>query len=99
MSDTRKAASGARVELVRRTRTNGTEAPLRDCVREAIEEFFEHLDGHPCRGLYEMVLSEVEGPLLEAVMEHTEGNQSSAAEILGINRGTLRKKLREYKLL
>ena len=75
------------------------EAPLRDCVREAIDEFFAHLDGHPCHGLYAMVLAEVEAPLLESVMRHTGGNQSSAAEILGMNRGTLRKKLREHGLL
>ena len=99
MSEARKTAEGAHLALVRKKHANGSEAPLRDCVREAIEEFFEHLDGHPCQGLYEMVLNEVEGPLLEAVMQHTDGNQSSAAEILGINRGTLRKKLREHKLL
>ena len=91
-------AEGTYHGLVKGKRT-GTEAPLRDCVREAIEEFFQHLDGHPCRGLYDLVMAEVEAPLLEAVMRHTGGNQSSAAEILGINRGTLRKKLRAYKLL
>jgi Fis family transcriptional regulator len=76
--------------------TNGL---LRDCVHRAIEDFFAHLDGHPCQGLYAMVLAEVEAPLLESVMTHAQGNQRVAAEFLGISRGTLRKKLRDYSLV
>lgn len=76
--------------------TNGL---LRDCVHDAIEDFFAHLDGHPCQGLYAMVLAEVEAPLLESVMMHAQGNQRVAAEVLGISRGTLRKKLRDYSLV
>ncbi|MDR1012522.1 MAG: DNA-binding transcriptional regulator Fis [Coxiellaceae bacterium] len=72
--------------------------PLNKYVREIIEEYFERLDGHKVTNLYEMVLHEIEGPLLRAVMNHTKNNQSSAATILGINRGTLRKKLKQYKL-
>ena len=72
--------------------------PLRVCVRNALNNYFQHLDGHDTSGLHHMVIGEVEAPLLEAVLEHTDGNQSRAAEILGINRGTLRKKLREYDL-
>lgn len=78
--------------------SNGAGAPLHECVREAVENFFTHLDGHPCRGLYRMVMTEVEAPLLKAVLEQTGGNQSAAAELLGINRGTLRQKLRKYEL-
>lgn len=72
--------------------------PLNKCVREALEEYFEHLDGHKITNLYEMVLNEVEAPLFKAVMKHTKNNQSNAAMLLGINRGTLRKKLKQYKL-
>jgi len=73
-------------------------APLNKHVREALEEYFERLDGHKVTNLYEMVLSEIEAPLFKAVLKHTKNNQSSAASILGLNRGTLRKKLKQYKL-
>ena len=72
---------------------------LRECVHTAIDTFFEHLDGQPATNLYDMVISEVEGPLLHAVMQHTKDNQSKASELLGINRGTLRKKLKQHNLL
>lgn len=75
-----------------------TAEPLRDCVRTAVENYFEQLEGYRTSGLYEMVIGEVEAPLLETVMRHTRGNQSQAAEVLGINRGTLRKKLKTYHL-
>ena len=78
---------------------NPEEKPLRECVRIAIDTFFKHLDGHPVTNLYDMVMHEVEGPLLAAVMEHTKDNQSKASELLGINRGTLRKKLKQHNLL
>jgi Fis family transcriptional regulator len=70
--------------------------PLRDCVRDAVDYYFAQLGGYPADGLYQLVLREVEAPLLECVLRHAQGNQSRAAEILGINRGTLRKKLKEY---
>ena len=72
--------------------------PLRTYVRDAIENYFAELDGHETKGLYRMVLSEVEAPLLEAVMHYTRGNHTKAADLLGINRGTLRKKLKQYNL-
>jgi len=72
---------------------------LKECVRTAIDQFFELLDGQPASDLYDMVLSEVEAPLLEVVMKHTRDNQSKASEVLGLNRGTLRKKLKQYDLL
>lgn len=72
--------------------------PLRACVRSAMENYFEHLDGHTTSHLHELVMSEVEAPLLEAVLEHTGGNQTRAADMLGMNRGTLRKKIKDYKL-
>lgn len=73
-------------------------APLNKSVREALEEYFERLDGHKVTNIYKMVLAEIEAPLFKAVMKHTKNNQSDAAILLGINRGTLRKKLKQYKL-
>jgi len=72
--------------------------PLGSAVQTALACYFCDLDGHPPDGLYNMVISEVERPLFEAVMNHVRGNQSKAARILGINRTTLRKKLEHYKL-
>jgi len=69
------------------------------CVTGALEKYFRDLDGEmPC-AIYDMVLKNVEKPMLEVVMRHAEGNQTLAAEMLGINRNTLRKKLTEYNLL
>ncbi len=73
--------------------------PLRDFTAEAVNHYFRDLNGHKAGDLYGLVLGEVEAPLFDAVMEHTHGNQTQAAEILGINRATLRKKLRQYELL
>lgn len=72
--------------------------PLRECVAAALHEYFARLDGHPPGNLYQMVMNEVEAPLIEAALHHTGGNQSHAAEILGMSRGTLRKKLKLHGL-
>lgn len=72
---------------------------LRACVEHALENYFNDLDGLDTTDLYQMVLAEVEAPLLEAVMRYTGYNQSRASEMLGLNRGTLRKKLKQYDLL
>jgi Fis family transcriptional regulator len=68
-------------------------------VKEAVENYFRHLDGHDVSELFDLVMAEVEAPLLESVLAHTNGNQSRAAAILGINRATLRKKLKRYNLV
>jgi Fis family transcriptional regulator len=73
--------------------------PLRDFAEEALQKYFRDLNGHRPGDLYDLVLGEVEEPLFKTVMEHTQGNQSVAAAILGINRATLRKKLRQYQLV
>ena len=73
--------------------------PLCDCIKTSLELYFNDLDGHPPKDLYQMVLQETEKPLLEAVLRHTRGNQTKAANILGINRTTLRKKLEMYHLM
>lgn len=72
---------------------------LRDHVKCAMENYFSHLDGQHTTNLYEMVMQEVEKPLLEAVLHHNKNNQSIAAKILGLSRGTLRKKMQKYELL
>ncbi len=73
--------------------------PLSACVRTAVEKYFEDLNGQcPGCALYETVLAEVEAPLIEVVMRQAEYNQCAAARILGINRNTLRKKLKAYGL-
>jgi Fis family transcriptional regulator, factor for inversion stimulation protein len=72
--------------------------PLRECVREALSNYFAHLNGHPVSNLYDLVMAEVEGPLLRTVLEHTGGNQTQAASLLGISRSTLRKKLVQYDI-
>ncbi|PWK52970.1 DNA-binding protein Fis [Pleionea mediterranea] len=76
-----------------------TEQPtLRESVNTAIKNYFDSLDGQTPSELYDMVLAEIEAPLLERVMDYTRGNQTKAAIILGLNRGTLRKKLKIYGL-
>ncbi|MBP7453556.1 MAG: Fis family transcriptional regulator [Ottowia sp.] len=69
------------------------------CVRESLEAYFRDLRGTEPGGLYEMVTRVVEKPLLDVVMQHAGQNQSRAAEWLGMNRNTLRKKLVEHKLI
>ena len=73
--------------------------PLSELTDEALRSYLSALNGHKPAALYQLVLREIEKPLFRTIMEHVKGNQSEAAEILGINRGTLRKKLKNYKLL
>lgn len=70
--------------------------PLRDSVKQAISKYLKQLDDTNIENLYDLVLAEVEAPLLEEIMTFTRGNQTRAATMLGINRGTLRKKLKKY---
>ena len=69
------------------------------CVHRALEKYFRDLDGEKPAGVYDMVLKSVEKPMLEIVLKQCGGNQTLAAEMLGINRNTLRKKLTEHQLL
>jgi len=72
--------------------------PLQDYIRMALDLYFRELDGHKPSNLYSMVMAEAEKPLLETVMHHAGGNQTRAAQMLGITRSTLRKKLKSYEL-
>lgn len=79
--------------------TKSKHLPLRTSVSQALTSYLNHLEGEQVTDLYAKVLAEVEEPLLEAVMLHTQNNQTQAANLLGLNRGTLRKKLQQYQLL
>jgi Fis family transcriptional regulator len=81
------------------TSDNRSSQSLRDSVAEAMQRYFADLDGQDTSDLYKLVMAEVEPPLLRAAMNYTSQNQSRTAEILGLNRGTLRKKLKQYDLL
>ncbi|MBI3574105.1 MAG: DNA-binding transcriptional regulator Fis [Gammaproteobacteria bacterium] len=72
--------------------------PIAACVKSSVERYFHDLNGEKVSGVYEMVLHEMEKPLLEIVMKHAKSNQCKASDILGINRNTLRKKLKLHKL-
>ncbi len=74
------------------------ESPLQACVRSAIDTYFHDLDGATPHGMHQMVLDAVEKPLLAQVLARAEGNQSKAAEWLGLNRNTLRRKLLQHGL-
>ena len=72
---------------------------IEECVRTSLEGYFKDLRGTEPDRMHEMLVKAVEKPLLEVVMEHAEQNQSKAAQWLGLNRNTLRKKLLEHKLI
>ncbi len=72
---------------------------LQDCIASNLHYYIQSCKGQKISGVYDMVLSAIEKPMLEVVMSHCKSNQSSAAEFLGLNRNTLRKKLIEHKLL
>ena len=76
-----------------------TSQTLRDNVEQSLNSYFRQLDGQPVTDVYQMVLSEIEAPLFETVMHYTKDNQTKASQLLGLNRGTLRKKLKQYGLL
>jgi Fis family transcriptional regulator len=72
--------------------------PIRRSVQSALELYLGDLNGHEVNDIYHVVMNEVEPAILDVVMNHVQGNQTHAAEMLGINRGTLRKKLKQYGL-
>jgi Fis family transcriptional regulator len=72
---------------------------IEECVRDSLEGYFKDLRGVEPHAMYDMIIKVVEKPLLTVVMKHAEGNQSKAAEWLGINRNTLRRKLLDHKLV
>jgi Fis family transcriptional regulator len=76
-----------------------TKKHIEECVRDSLETYFRDLRGTEPSAMYDMMHRVVERPLLEVVMKHAEGNQSRAADWLGINRNTLRRKLLDHRLI
>ncbi len=72
---------------------------IQECIKDNLEGYFQDLRGAEPHAVYDMVVNAVERPMLEVVMSRAEGNQSKAADWLGINRNTLRRKLLEHKLI
>ena len=89
--DTKPANNSSNGTLIHRT--------LKESTETALKEYFKTLNGNAPNDLYNLVINEVELPLIEAVMAFTNKNQSQAANILGINRSTLRKKLKLFDLI
>ncbi len=87
--------AGAHIEPLRAERRHG---PLRQCVKCALDLYLNDLNGFKPAPLYDLVLSEVERALFEVALARTHGNLSKTAELLGVNRGTLRKRLKKYDL-
>lgn len=77
---------------------NDIAAPLSVQVKKSVNQYLAQLDGHQACGLHAMVLAEVEKPLLEAALQHSGFNQTKTAQVLGISRSTLRKKLEQYNI-
>lgn len=75
-----------------------SDCKLSIAIQQSLDDYFTHLDGQPPHAIYDMVLGCVEKPMLEYVLNKVGGNQSKAAEVLGINRNTLRKKMANYGL-
>lgn len=74
----------------------GGDSELSSCVRKMMKQYFKDLDGEEASNIYDMVVANVERPLLEVVMNQARGNQTRAADLLGLNRNTLRKKLSRH---
>jgi Fis family transcriptional regulator, factor for inversion stimulation protein len=81
-----------------RADTGARDNEISVAVRKVMRQYFKDLDGEKCTGIYEMVVNAVEKPMLEVVMLQAQGNQTRAAELLGLNRNTLRKKLQQHGL-
>ena len=77
---------------------NKSKRLLREFVRQEVKEYFEKIDGYPIDKVYNLVIGEVEKPLIEETIKYCKGNQSKASELLGISRGTLRKKIKKYDI-
>jgi Fis family transcriptional regulator len=90
-------AKQGKKKKVNKARVNGSGC-LSDNVREVMEKYFEDLDGHEPADLYQLILTQIEVPLFESVLEYTDGNVSRAADVLGLNRGTLRNRLDKYDI-
>ena len=102
MSKAEALAESAAIEPAFFELTQPTEAATVASLREAVDLFvrrsLDEMEGELSSDFYDLVLSQMEAPLLQAVMEYTRGNQTRASQMLGLNRGTLRKKLKRYDI-
>ena len=71
---------------------------LADCVKRSLERYFKDMDGEKPTSIYEMVLKNIEKPMIETVLDHAKGNLTHAAAMLGINRATLRTKMQQLRI-
>ena len=71
---------------------------LCDHVKDAMDKYFKDMDGHEPENLHELIMSQVEKPLIESVIDKSRGNLSRASQLLGLNRGTLRNRMQKYDL-
>ncbi len=97
-SRTRAGQESAKLADNSRTQASQSRSTIADCVELSVNRFLADLNGEEVNDIYDMVLHQVEKPLLEVVMKHTEDNQSKASRMLGINRNTLRKKLADHNI-
>jgi len=72
---------------------------LREFVSQAMKDYFKKIDGYPIDKVYNLVIGEVEKPLIEETIKYCNGNQTNASKLLGISRGTLRKKMKQYNII
>lgn len=86
-------------ESTKKPLVDAEQVNLRASVEASLQNYFDQLDGQSASNVYSMVLQEIEAPLFTMIMRYTRDNQTKAAQVLGINRGTLRKKLKQYGLL
>lgn len=77
---------------------NRSKLLLREFVSQAMKDYFEKIDGYPIDKVYNLVIGEVEKPLIEETIKYCNGNQTKASELLGLSRGTLRKKMKQYDI-
>ena len=86
----------------KRKKAKATPATKQKClsenVRDALDKYFTDMDGHEPTGLYELIIAQVEKPLIECVIENSRGNITRAAQVLGLNRATLRNRMQKYGL-
>ena len=98
MLEQQRSPSEALTVSVLNSQSQVTNKPLRDSVKQALRNYLSQLDGQDVNDLYELVLAEVEHPMLDMIMQYTRGNQTRAANMLGINRGKMGKKKKKKKM-
>tara|TARA_Y100000768_G_scaffold331836_1_gene271194 strand:- start:2813 stop:3082 length:270 start_codon:yes stop_codon:yes gene_type:complete len=87
-----------KIKLKTKMDNNKSSKILKEFVSQIMKDYFEKLDGHPVDKVYNLVIGEVEKPLIEETIKYCNGNQSKSAALLGISRGTLRKKIKQYDI-